>query len=90
MPLNLSGVSFCPVKLTRLFGSLYSSIFSIRFGRDRLWNLLQASYQQELHISVESVIHTDNDRGYNDLVNIGGSKYQRVQHGHNEFANGSR
>ena len=42
------------------------------------------------HVSIESIIHTDGWRGYNGLVDVGYSKHLRVQHGHNEFANGNR
>ena len=38
-------------------------------------------------MSAESVIHTDGWRGYDGLVDIGGDKHFRVNHGNNEFAN---
>jgi hypothetical protein len=33
------------------------------------------------------VIHSDNWRGYDGLADVGYSKYYRVNHGSNEFAN---
>lgn len=38
-------------------------------------------------VSVESVIHTDDWRGYDGLVDIGYDKHYRVNHGNNEFVN---
>ena len=38
-------------------------------------------------VSLESIIHSDNWRGYNGLVDVGYAKHLRVDHGRNEFAN---
>ena len=38
---------------------------------------------------INSVIHTDGWRGYNGLVDIGFDKHFRVNHGADEFVNGS-
>lgn len=40
-------------------------------------------------VDPESVIHSDGWRGYDGLVDLGYKKHFRVQHGENEFANGS-
>ena len=39
-------------------------------------------------VSIESVIYSDNWRGYNGLVDVGYDKHFRVNHSQNEFANG--
>jgi transposase-like protein len=41
------------------------------------------------HADIESVIHTDNWRGYDGLVDIGYEKHFRVSHGNNEFSAGN-
>lgn len=38
-------------------------------------------------VSPESIIHSDQWRGYNGLVDIGYEKHYRVKHGDDEFAN---
>ena len=38
-------------------------------------------------ISLDSVIHSDDWRGYHGLVDVGYAKHYRVEHGRNEFAN---
>jgi len=38
---------------------------------------------------IESVIHTDGWRGYDGLVDLGYEKHFRVNHGNDEFSNGS-
>jgi len=38
-------------------------------------------------VSPESIIHSDQWRGYNGLVDIGYEKHYRVKHGDNEFVN---
>ena len=40
-------------------------------------------------VSLESVIYSDGWRGYNGLVDVGYGKHLRVDHGQDEFANGS-
>ena len=41
-------------------------------------------------VSLESVIYSDSWRGYSGLVDVGYSKHLRVNHGQNEFADGTR
>ena len=38
-------------------------------------------------VEIDSVIHSDQWRGYNGLVDIGYNKHYRVRHGEDEFAN---
>src|ERR1043165_3710141 len=40
-------------------------------------------------VSADAVIHSDGWRGYDGLVDVGYSKHFRVNHGANEFANGT-
>ena len=40
-------------------------------------------------VSLDTVIHSDGWRGYDELVNVGYSKHYRVNHDDNEFANGT-
>jgi transposase len=40
-------------------------------------------------VDLESTIHSDGWTGYNGLVDLGYKKHYRVQHGKNEFANGT-
>jgi transposase len=42
------------------------------------------------HVEISTVIHSDGWRGYDGLVDIGFDKHFRVNHSHNEFANGER
>ncbi|MCJ7813267.1 IS1595 family transposase [bacterium] len=39
-------------------------------------------------IDLDSIIHSDYWRGYNDLVDMGYKKHYRIKHGINEFVNG--
>ena len=39
-------------------------------------------------VALESIIHSDQWRGYNGLVDLGYKKHYRVQHGTNEFVKG--
>ncbi len=39
-------------------------------------------------VDPESVIHSDQWRGYNGLVDMGYKKHYRIRHGNNEFAHG--
>ena len=41
-------------------------------------------------VDPESVIHSDQWRGYNGLVDMGYKKHYRIRHGNNEFANGKK
>ena len=41
-------------------------------------------------VSLESIIYSDSWRGYSGLVDVGYSRHLRVNHGQNEFAQGSR
>uniref|UniRef100_UPI0027E07B3D IS1595 family transposase n=1 Tax=Neisseria dentiae TaxID=194197 RepID=UPI0027E07B3D len=41
-------------------------------------------------VSLESVIYSDSWRGYGGLVDVGYSKHLCVNHGQNEFADGTR
>ena len=40
-------------------------------------------------VALESIIYSDSWRGYSGLVDVGYSKHLRVNHGQNEFANGT-
>ncbi len=40
-------------------------------------------------VSLDSVIHSENWRGYNGLVDLGYRKHLRVDHGSDEFTSGS-
>ena len=42
------------------------------------------------HVDVNTVIHSDDWRGYDGLVDIGFDKHFRVNHSNNEFASGER
>ena len=49
---------------------------------------LQAIIRGKVSVAADSIIHSDQWRGYNGLVDIGYEKHYRVKHSNNEFANG--
>lgn len=54
-------------------------------------NCKKATLQAIIHdrVSIDAVIHSDSWRGYNGLVDVKYSKHFRVNHGNNEFMQGT-
>ena len=64
-------------------GKVYTEIVS-----DCAKKTLQAIIRGK--VDPESVIHSDQWRGYNGLVDMGYKKHYRIRHGNDEFANGKK
>ena len=84
-------------KLKRGRGTLKQPVFGI-FERDgRVYTEIVPDCKKQTlqavilgKVSLESVIYSDSWRGYSGLVDVGYSKHLRVNHGQNEFADGTR
>ena len=84
-------------KLKRGRGTLKQPVFGI-FERDgRVYTEIVPDCKKQTlqavilgKVALESVIYSDSWRGYSGLVDVGYSKHLRVNHGQNEFADGTR
>lgn len=84
-------------KLKRGRGTLKQPVFGI-FERDgRVYTEIVPDCKKQTlqsvilgKVALESVIYSDSWRGYSGLVDVGYSKHLRVNHGQNEFADGSK
>ena len=84
-------------KLKRGRGTLKQPVFGI-FERDgRVYTEIVPDCKKQTlqavilgKVALESVIFSDSWRGYSGLVDVGYSKHLRVNHGQNEFADGTR
>ena len=84
-------------KLKRGRGTLEQPVFGI-FERDgRVYTEIVPDCKKQTlqavilgKVALESVIYSDSWRGYSGLVDVGYSKHLRVNHGQNEFADGTR
>ena len=82
-----SGASVDVVQDGRPSSSVFSSV--TRRSTQRSSRTVERTLQAIIsgRVSIDAVIHSDDWRGYDGLVDVGYSKHYRVNHGANEFAN---